>query len=155
MKLAEALVQRKAVKEKLGRLKQRLYDNAKVQEGDQPNENPMELLREVDSTLTELETLIIRINRTNLATPMPDGSGTLMEAIARRDMLNLKYAILESLIGAAGPPRDRWAMTRSEIKWLPTVDVAQVQKEIDALAKAYRELDTQIQAVNWTVDLAE
>jgi len=155
MILAEALVQRKAVKEKLARLKQRLYDNAKVQEGDQPNEDPMGLLREVDSTLTELETLTVRINRTNIATAMPDGSGTLMEAIARRDMLNLKRAVLESVIGAAGAPRERWVMTRSEIKWRPTVDVAQVQKEIDALAKAYRELDTQIQSVNWTAELAE
>jgi len=155
MKLAEALVQRKALKDKVERLMGRLRENAKVQEGDQPNEEPEVLLEELDAAVAELEELTVRVNRTNVATAMPDGAGTLMEAIVRRDMLNLKRCALEALVEGAGPPRERWVMTRYEVKWRPTVNVAEVQKEIDALAKAYRELDTQIQAVNWVTDLVE
>jgi hypothetical protein len=155
VKLAEALVQRKALKDKMERLRQRLRDNARVQESDQPSEDPVALLRETDTVLAELEALMVRINRTNLATAMPDGQGTLMEAIAHRDMLNLKRSILGALVEAAGVPRERWAVTRSEIRFRSTVDVAQMQKEIDALAKAHRELDTQVQAVNWLVELVD
>jgi hypothetical protein len=43
----------------------------------------------------------------------------------------------------------------SEIKFVSTLNVAQLQRERDALAKEYRELDTLIQAANWTVELAE
>jgi hypothetical protein len=45
--------------------------------------------------------------------------------------------------------------TRTELKYVPTVDVAELRQEIDRLSKAYRELDATIQAENWTVDMAE
>ena len=40
MKLAEALNERKAMQERLGRLRVRLAANARVQEGDTPAERP-------------------------------------------------------------------------------------------------------------------
>lgn len=45
--------------------------------------------------------------------------------------------------------------TRTELKYVPTVDVAELRQEVDQLAKAYRELDAAIQAVNWTVEMEE
>jgi hypothetical protein len=44
MKLAEALIRRKALKENIEQLKHRLAKVAKVQEGDTPAERPQELL---------------------------------------------------------------------------------------------------------------
>jgi Family of unknown function (DUF6847) len=44
MKLAEALIQRKALKENVEQLRLRLVKVAKVQEGDTPAEQPQELL---------------------------------------------------------------------------------------------------------------
>jgi hypothetical protein len=157
MKLAEALNERKSLKEKVDRLRQRLAANARVQEGDAPAEAPSKLLDEVTEAVTKLERLIIRINRTNLsATLLDEPHVPLMEAIAQRDMLNLRLAVLTELVTAAGgTPRDRFALTRSEIKFRPTVDVAGLQKEIDGLAKEIRLLDTRLQAANWMVELAD
>ena len=157
MKLAEALIERKALKDKLARLRTRLAENAKVQEGDQPHEDPRELLREVDEVLAALRTLIVRINTTNIRTPLAEGEGvTLMEAIAERDVIDLQREVLQTVVNSATITREHgYAITRSEIKFRPTVDVAAFEKEIDARAKAYRELDTRIQARNFETELVE
>ncbi len=157
MKLAEALIERKALKEKLGRLRQRLVENAKVQEGDQPQEDPRALLREVEETLGALQRLIVQINRTNIATALVEGEGvTLMDALAQRDILALQRETLQLAVNAATISRERgFAVTRSEIKFRATLDVATLQKDIDANAKASRELDTRIQARNFAVELLE
>jgi hypothetical protein len=145
------------LKEKLARLRQRLGENAKVQEGDQPQEDPRELLREVDETLTALQKLIVHINHTNIETALAEGEpATLTDAIAERDILSLKREILQQVANAATITRERgFAVTRSEIKFRATLDVAALQKDIDANAKAYRELDAQIQARNFATELLE
>lgn len=158
MKLAEALTERKALQEKITRLRARLAANARVQDGDQPAERPADLLAEVAETTAALETLIVRINRTNLtATLAEEPRLTLMEAVARRDMLKLRFTALSELIGAAAPGAAGryFAVTRSEIKQRATVDVAELQKDLDSLARQVRELDGRLQAANWAVDLLE
>lgn len=138
------------MKDRLDRLRRRLQANAKVQEGDQPSEAPEELLSEIEKNLTSLESLTVRINKTNIAEVLEEGT-SIMEAIVRRDMLGLKRSILEELASSAAITRDRFS--RSEIKFEPTVDVGEIRKQIDAVAKEYRELDTKLQAANWNVDL--
>ena len=49
--------------------------------------------------------------------------------------------------------QDRYS--KSEVKFKSTVNVADLQKQADELAKAYRELDVRIQEANWRVDLLE
>jgi oligoendopeptidase F len=155
MKIAEALTERKALQEKVARLRARLTANARVQEGDEPAERPAALLAEVADAAAALETLIVRINRTNLTATLADEPRlTLMEAVARRDMLKLRFAALSELIAAAAPAPGRFfAVTRSEIKFRATVDVAELQQQLDALAREIRELDARLQAANWAVDL--
>ena len=151
MKLAEALVLRADHQKRLEQLKQRLLRSAKVQEGEQPPEDPAALLAEVDRVAAELQQLIRRINRTNAAVPL--GSGTLSDALAERDVLGLRRTILADLAQAASVQQDRYS--KSEVKFKSTVDVAAVQKQADELAKQYRELDVRIQEANWRVDLLE
>ena len=154
MTLAEALVERKACKARIESLQGRLAVNARVQEGDSPAEQPAGLLAEVERAVSDMERLIVAINRTNVATLLlGDESMTLMEAIARRDMLALRQAVLEAPLKAATTTRERWAYTRSEVRTQATVDVAEMQKEVDSLAKARRELDTRLQAANWNTKL--
>ena len=152
MRLAEALIERKNIKDSIDNLRKRLESVAKVQEGDTPAEDPKELLEAIEAKLKELESIIVKINKTNLSASLQDGK-TLMEAIARRDILALKRSILESLAREATPSRDRF--TRTEIKFVPTVSVGDIRKEADRTAKEYRELDAQIQAKNWEVELIE
>ena len=150
MKLAEALVERKNLKDEIQTLRRRLQRVAKVQEGDKPVEDPKTLLQAIGTKLTDFEGLIIRINRTNMTARLADGR-TLMEAIAERDMLLLQRSALEELVEAATATRDRFS--RQEIRYLPTVDVAQVQGQADQAAKRFRQLDAEIQALNWGTEL--
>ena len=53
MKLANALSQRSELQERIRQLEYRLQNNAKVQEGETPAEDPMELLRELDEKIQE------------------------------------------------------------------------------------------------------
>jgi hypothetical protein len=155
MKLAEALTERKAMQERLARLRMRLVANARVQEGDAPAERPDALLAEIGEVAEALERLIVRINLTNVAAAVTEAPRlTLMEAVARRDLLKVRFAALAELVAAAQPNARQFAVTRSEIRLVPTVDVAEMQKRLDALARDIRELDTQLQAANWAVELA-
>lgn len=68
MKLAEALSIRKDLQKRIQQLEQRIKSNVKVQEGDEPLEEPNELMKELHSCLVQLEELIGRINLTNINT---------------------------------------------------------------------------------------
>lgn len=152
MKLAEALILRADNQTRLEQLKQRLFRNAKVQEGDTPAENPQGLLEELERTSDELVRLIQNINKTNSAAKLEDGM-TLTDALAIRDVLRLKQAAYAGLAQTAAVTQDRYS--RSEVKFQSTVDVNVIQKQADQYAKQHRELDAKIQAANWTTDLIE
>lgn len=152
MKLAEALILRADQQKRIEQLKHRLLRNAKVQEGDEPAENPQELLEELKRVSDELEQLIRRINQTNSATEI-EPELTLTDALATRDVLRLKHGIYRDLAQAATVTQDRYS--RSEVKFKSTVQVADLQKQADQLAKEYRELDAQIQQANWQTELFE
>ncbi len=158
-KLAEALVERKSLQQQFARLCERLKASARVQEGDSPDESPAALIEEARQVLDQIKRLTIRINRTNMVAALPDGAGqslTMMEAIAERDRLHGEKTLLEQLSSAARvEPTRGYAMTRNEVKWRATVDVAAMQKQIDAVSKEYRLLDTRIQEANWLNDLIQ
>lgn len=99
----------------------------------------------------ELEGLIAQINRTNLATRVPTGE-TLTDALARRDILALRQAVLRQVADAGGERQERYGL--AEIRILPTVDVGDLRRRADELARERRELDTAIQETNWTTELA-
>lgn len=152
MKLAEALVLRADLKKRTEQLRERLTRNAKVQEGDEPAERPEELMTEFGRVAADLESLIRRVNWTN-ANILFDGEHRISDAIAMRDTLDLRIRMLRAVIEAASQ-RER-LFTRSEIKFVPTVDAAALQKQLDDLSRKRRELDTRLQAINWQVDLLE
>lgn len=150
MKLAEALVLRSDKKKRIEQLKQRILRNAKVQEGQKPAEEPEALIQEMESISEELVDLIQRINKTNSSTEFEEGL-SLADAIARRDILVMKNSIYRDLAQAATITQD--IRTKSEVKFMGTVKVSQIQAQADALAKDHRELDTKIQELNWKTEL--
>ena len=149
MKLAEALAQRADLQKRVEQLKARLKNNAWVQEGDAPAEEPEALLRELTALNGQLEELITRINLTN-AQPLPEG-GTLTALLARRDCLSGYTAAVRRCLDEASRTPVRAA--RRAIKILPTVSVKEYRKKADDLSKELRELDMRIQQLNWTCDL--
>lgn len=151
MKLAEALILRGDSQKKIAQLKQRLSRVVKVQEGEQPAENPGDLLAELEAVTAELVTLIKQINRTNSTTAFQ--AGTLADALAERDVLILKRNVYDNLVQEAAIRQDRYS--RSEVRFVSTIDIAAIQRQVDNLSRDYRELDAQIQAINWQTDLQE
>ncbi len=150
MKLAEALLLRADVQKKIASLRERIVANAVVQDGDKPHEQPAELMKQAVGALGELEKLVTKINRTNLKTKLADGR-TLTDAIAHRDTLVAQHALYIAAI--AGSKKEPERYSAREIKWVATLEVAKLQKQVDDLAKKLRELNADIQKANWSADL--
>lgn len=151
MKLAEALILRADVQKRIAQLKGRLKDSAKVQEGDEPAEDVKELSKELDALLLQLEDLIYRINVTNMKT-IHDGE-SLTRMMARKDVLTTRLGVMRELVEHVTESETRYG--RNEIKYVRTIDVAVLRRSTDEYSKQLRELDTQIQGLNWTTDLVE
>jgi len=152
VKLSEALVLRADMQKRVEQLRERLRTSALVQEGEQPPEDPRELLAELDRLFEQLTDLIPRINRTNLSATL-EGGLTLTDALARRDILTLRGGVLKSTADAAANTVGRYS--RTEIRQVATIDVGALRRQIDRLAQERRELDTAIQAANWTTELLD
>lgn len=151
MKLAEALQERADINKKISDYSNRLSNNSLVQEGEVPNEDPKNLLKELDQCFVRLQKLITDINLTNCKTVV-DGK-SLTEIIAEKDCAVLQLSAYRNLANSASMINYR---TRgSEIKLKPTVNVSKIQKEADMIAKQIRVLDNLLQATNWTTDLIE
>jgi hypothetical protein len=152
MRLAEALSLRADCQKRFEQLKARLGRNVKVQEGDRPAEDPQELLAELERVARELADLVRRINRTNSATLFREGQ-TVSDALAERDVLGMRRAVYAELAQTASVTQSRY--TRTEVKYVSTVNVSELQKRADDLARDYRELDARIQELNWNNELLE
>jgi hypothetical protein len=152
MTLGEALTVRADIQQRLAELRKRMLASAKVQDGEAPPEQPDVLLAEFEQAAERLRTLISRINRTNLTATTAAGE-TLTDALARRDVLTLRYAVHRELAVTASEQPERYSLR--EIKMKPTVDVAELRRTVDQLARERRELDVALQAANWANSLGE
>jgi uncharacterized coiled-coil DUF342 family protein len=149
MKLAEALSIRADLQKRIAQLKERLKNSSKIQEGDEPAENPKELFEKLDSNLIELEDLIYRINVTNMNT-MHEGV-SLTKMIAQKDALTLRVSTLRDVLNNVVERDGRHRM--QEIKYIRTIDVAELRREVDNYSRQLRILDLKIQSLNWVVEL--
>lgn len=144
MKLAEALAERADLQKRIEQTRDRLKNNAWVQEGERPAEDPVALEKELAALCDELEGLITRINLTN-------AQASITGLLARRDVLSIRTAALRDFLDEASRTPVRAA--RGEIKILPTVSVPEYRKKADDLSRELRELDMRIQQLNWITDL--
>lgn len=150
MKLAEALMLRADMQKKIASLRARIARGVVVQDGSQPNEDPMALIREAAAVIAELERLVVAINAANLQHALPDGR-SLAAALAHRDALTLQLGCLQAAIDATDDRYDR--MGGREVKWTTTVDVPALQKQIEDLSRQLRTLNARIQETNWQIEL--
>jgi hypothetical protein len=157
VKLAEALAERADAARRAEQLRARIVGSARYQEGETPAEDAQRLLVEVGAVLDQLEVLIRRINRTNVAVTVGD-DGTLTDALARRDVLRLRHAVITAAADAAAG-RDQRGLAvrqlRSELTMLSALPIADLREQADALARDIRELDVRIQRTNWEADLLD
>ena len=152
MKLAEALLLRGDLQKKQASLRTRIDANAAVQQGEKPHEDPAKLMSEFNGATDELASLVYRINASNLTGKLAGGR-SLTRALADRDALVQRHAMLTAAATAANKQPDRFGVR--EIKWVAAVSVASTQKQADDLAGKIRELNAAIQQANWTIELSE
>ncbi len=152
MRLSEALITRADLQRRFAQIGRRLEQNARIQEGDRVAEDPKMLLEEMERIAAQLGGFIRRINRTNAETRFEDGM-TISDALAERDVLKMRQSVYRDLAQAASINLTRFS--RSEVRYISTVDVAEIQGSADELAKQIRELDTKIQEKNWSIDLLD
>lgn len=150
MKLAEALSIRKDLQKRIQQIGRSLEDNVKVQEGEEPAEQPDELQKGLDECLKKLEDLILRINLTNVKT-INEAGKTLTQLMAEKDILTLRISTMRNTYDRASAQRDRYS--RSEIKMLTTINVKQLRKQIDDYSVQLRKLDLEIQSMNFQTEL--
>ena len=131
MKLATALSRRKELQTHIHELENRLMNNAQVQEGEEPAEDPRELLGELAA----------------------EGAKTLSDLLARRDCCREQLGIWRNFLSCASATVSR--RTVGEIKIRSAVPVKDFQKQVDQGAKELRQLEERIQELNWTTELLE
>lgn len=154
MRLAEALSERGELKRRIEQLGTRIVANARYQEGEEPAENAGELLDQLTDAIDRHALLIARINKTNTATRV--GDRTLTDALAERDALQARHRALTAAADAASGSRDRYGrQLRSELAYVSALSVRDLRRTTDDLARRIRQVDMEIQRVNWEVDLID
>ena len=151
MKLAEALQERADLNRKIEELRRRLGNVILVQEGEDPAEDPDELLAQLDGAVGRLEQLMAAINLTNCRTKA--GGRTLTALIARKDALMLKLSAYRDMVYTAGQNTSRARGT--EIRVVSLLKASDLQRVADETAKEIRELDNLLQETNWKTNLIE
>ncbi len=149
MKLAEALQERADLNRRIEQLRSRLNMNATVQEGESPAEDPEALLSELNACTDRLKELICRINLTNANIKVKDY--TLTQLLAAKDSLSVKVSVYRDFLNNASQVVYR--ASGREIKINPSVNVAEIQKNVDKMSSELRILDNKIQQANWMYDL--
>jgi len=162
MILAEALAARKDLLTEINVLSERAAANVLRYEDEDPEENvgAGDLLSQMAEKLGEFEAMNVAINKTNNKVRLSFDGNTmnLMEAIALRDRMALSIkrqrSVLEALEG--GKTRNRYGYekrTKDDVRQVPTMDPAELRNSIDGESARMRQLDVEIQKVNWSTDL--
>ena len=151
MKIAEALSLRKDLETRISKIKDRLENVVRVQEGDKPAEEPQELMDELENCLNQLELLIYNINITNMRIVTDDGRN-MTKLLAERDILKKRIDILRNTFNEATNSGSRY---RNEIRYVTIIKVKPLRQELDKFSQQYRQLDMKIQELNFTNDLIE
>jgi len=152
MKLGELLMQRADLNKRIGQVEARLKEAVLVQEGDDPDGDPTELLVELNGLYDQMGTIVSAINGVNATATMQDGT-PLGEALLLRNMLGKRIKSYQQVIGAAGS-NNMSRYSRNEIKFVKTVDLVALQKHLDSLSRQHRDLDVEIQQRNWELDIS-
>ena len=150
MKLAEALSLRKDLETRISRIKDRLENVARIQDGDQPAEDPQELMGELDRCLDQLEQLIFNINVTNMRVVTDDGR-SMTKLLAERDVLKKRIDVLRNTFNEATNSR----RYRGEIRFYTAIEVKPLRQQLDKYSQQYRQLDMKIQKLNFAKDLVD
>jgi len=152
MKLAEALMTRADLQRRVAQAQERIRQNARYQEGEEPAEDAAALVDEVSQSLDRLEELVVAVNLTNASVLLADGR-TMTAALARRETLRARHSLLAGASDAAQGAGSGFRQLRSELRQFAALPVSELRRRADDTARELRELDVEIQRTNWEADL--
>lgn len=152
MKLAELLIERSEMKKRIEVISSRLRRTAKVQEGDPITIPPDKMLTKLDYLIDRHELIIRKINHVNQST-MFEKDMTLADAVVKRESMKHRRNIYSALFSASYIEENRYS--KSEIKFVATLNVDKIMEISDDLSRDIRLLDGKIQAKNWEVEVGE
>jgi hypothetical protein len=152
MKLAEALMTRADLQRRIEQVRSRIAANARYQEGEEPQEDAAALVAEVSEALDRVEELVVAVNLTNATVRLADGR-TMTAALARRETLRTRHAVLSGAADAAQGQGGGYRQMRSELRQISALPVVELRRRADDVARELRELDVEIQRTNWEADL--
>ena len=148
MKLAEGLLLRADLMKKIEHLQNRIRPVLIVSDDKLPQEDPDKLLAQLRKAIQDLESLVIRINKTNNETNV-EGEGILMEALAKRDSLKMLSERLRNIRHAAQ------INNSGDNNLKTTINIKKLQNEMDQTGRAFREIDSKIQETNWLTEIKD
>jgi len=149
MRLAEALMERADLKKKIAQMSDRMIQNAKVYEDEEPMEDMSKLLRELDRITERYEDLMWKINLAN-ATNRASNGEPLVELIARREAYISKDKALRDMLASLKTDRHDY-YGNNDRKRVVKIDVPAIRKQTDSIAKRIREIDALNQEANWNI----
>ena len=169
MLLAEALAAKKDALKEVDDLRERLAASAVRYEDQEASEDPADLVAKLDDALDRVESLTVRINKTNNETRLGfDGRDlSIMEAVALRDRLVMEARIRRGVVDAidvgleirpgrqpqyyAAPER----RSKDDIRKIVAIDYKAARSAADDVSERVRRLDIALQQQNWTVELLD
>lgn len=178
MRLAEALIEKKDLQARIGELQNRYTASAVIEDGENADETPADLLRSLENAMERMEDLTVSINLANnrVFLPLVDEhtgvtltdeylqkhpratatASTMMEGIAHRDNLKMRIGQYNGILNSIQQRnRNRRYAGENAPKMVVTegVEASHFIKLVDRLGKELRLLDASIQATNWANDL--
>ena len=148
MKLAEGLLLRADLMKKIEQLQNRIRPVLIVSDDKLPQEDPIKILAQLRQAIVDLEVIVVRINKTNNETII-EGEGVLMEALAKRDSLKILSEKLRNIRQAAQ------INNSGDTNLKTTIDIKKLQIEMDQTGRAFRDIDSKIQELNWLTVLKD
>ncbi|MDM1763217.1 DIP1984 family protein [Acinetobacter sichuanensis] len=149
MKVAEALLIKSDHQKKLTSLKQRININVLVKDGEEPSEDPNELIKQAFSISQDLQGIISNIYLTYARTKLSDGRSFINVINQRDDLIEKQTILMQAIENSEQFNR----CNISEVKWKKIISVARLQKQADEISMKIRELNMKIQEANWQIEM--
>lgn len=154
MKLAEALLSRKALLEQIRDYSSVLIPSLSHEDGEtQENDYPI-LLDNYNRLMTEYTNLVIAINNTNNVTLVDyDGSKVpLMHILTARDVLIIRKNVFAN-VDMYGAGRNKAVYGVVTVSIIRDVEPKEIKSQLNNIEKQLRQLEVIIQSANWNTDL--
>jgi hypothetical protein len=154
MFLAEALMERKALSDEIQNQLMLISDSAVVQEGDE-KANLDEMLDDLGEMYHQHQALDLNIREANATHRLmyQGESISLIEAIARRDLLKSKSGGYSRLANLSRYHMRQFRRSGSEVKMVELIEKDAMLSLAKAYAASARALDAKIQKRNWEIEL--